>query len=486
MTGLLRAGARVVTVSALVVGTLPLGGVVHADAVRTDTTLAGFAVSVEATPLRILLDDPKLQIPHDAGTAVLEADPNYTLASVKSGPNARAVTSTLWPGNLLGEGLAQVAAGAPAYPLKGEARYPDKPYDHPGVDNGQLSGAHAEGLTATATADGTPTNKPGQVMVGAVNAVSNATVDEKNVAVGTATSAVQDVDLLGGVIHVGSVASTLSTSSDGTKSRSTGTTTVSGLTIAGQAFSVDDKGLHAAGSGSALPGLDTPAAVSDKLGITAHVINQSAGTMANGISRAAGGLVIKVDTAPLRAALSPATTVVNPVLNGLIAQITKLNPSIGSNLYYFVKATPNITFVFGSANSSSAATLPLKITFPGFGNPFPPAIGGGLPPVSTPGGNPGVGTAVIPGITPTTPDAPPTYADGTPAAPTVQPGTSNAAATDAGSKGIGAGWLFGALVGSGLVGWVLMRFLGLAGGALGIGCRLGAPTSVPNLRSVTA
>jgi hypothetical protein len=39
---------------------------------------------------------------------------------------------------------------------------------------------------------------------------------------------------------------------------------------------------------------------------------------------------------------------------------------------------------------------------------------------------------------------------------------------------------------SGLIGWGLLRFLALAGGALPFGCRLGAPTSVPNLRSVTA
>src|SRR3954451_21444150 len=127
MRSSLRAAGRVAAVSVLTVGVLPMGSSVHADDVRTDTKLAGFFVSVEATPLRILLDDPKLEIPHPPDTAVLEADPNYTLASVAAGPNARAVTSTLWPGNLLGEGLAQLTGG-PGYPIKGEARYPDKPY----------------------------------------------------------------------------------------------------------------------------------------------------------------------------------------------------------------------------------------------------------------------------------------------------------------------------------------------------------------------
>lgn len=484
MTGLLRSSARVLTVSALVVGTLPLGSVVHADDTRTDTTLAGFAISVEASPLRVLVDDPKLQVPHDPGTAVVEADPNYTLASVAAGPNSRAISSTLWPGNLFGEGLAQIQPGTtPNYPIKGEARYPDKPYDATGVDGGPLSGAHAHGLEASATADGNPAPKSGAVSIGTVNSVSHAVVDEKNVARGNAISAVKDVDLLGGVVHLGAVTTVVDSLADGTKAASHGTTTVSGLTIGGVPFAVDDKGLHAASNGQALPGLGTPQQVADTLGITATLLTQTTTKPTNGAGRVAGGLVIKVDTAPLRKALSPVTTVVNPVLNGLISQ---LPPQIASNLYYFVKATPNITFIVGEANTMSAATLPIKIDLPVFGgDPFPPVVGGGGPPIA-PGGDPGVGTAVIPGLTPTTPDAPPTYADGTPVPTTAQPPTTNAAATDAGGKGVGAVWLLGALVGSGLIGWLLMRFLGLAGGALGIGCRLGAPTSVPNLRSVTA
>jgi hypothetical protein len=65
-------------------------------------------------------------------------------------------------------------------------------------------------------------------------------------------------------------------------------------------------------------------------------------------------------------------------------------------------------------------------------------------------------------------------------------GTSMAAAVKGvGSASVGALLVLAALSASGLVGWGLTRFLGLAGGALGLGCRLGAPTTVPNLRSVT-
>ena len=478
----LRTTGRVLAVSALTVGSLSWPGVaVRADDVRTDTKLAGFGVTVEADALRVLLDDPKLEIPHPTGTAVLEADPNYTLASVSAGPNAHAITSTVWPGNLLGEGLAQVANGAPEYPLKGEALYPDKPYEDDGPGNGQLGHASAEGLVARATAGAAPADQPGQLTIGTANAVSSAQVDDKDVAVGTAFSAVKDVDLLAGIVHIGSVTTNLTTKADGHSTSATSTTTVTGLTIAGQAFTVDDKGLHAAGNGTPLQPLGTPQQVKDALGISVESVTASTTKTSNGISRVAGGLVIKVDTAPLRKVLSPATNVVNPVLNGLISQMPA---QMQGNLYYFVKATPNITFVFGEANASSAATLPISFSFPPPTFPTGPGLGGPI-------GNPGTGTlspggsSVPPSLDPIPPGvvgAPPMTASGHPL-PTV----NASSAEDAGFSGVSGGLLVGALAVSGLIGWGLLRFLGLAGGGLlGIGCRLGAPTSVPDLRSVTA
>jgi hypothetical protein len=489
MTGYLQAGARVAVVTALVVGSLPLGGLGHAADIRTDTKLAGFAVSTEASPLRVLLDDPKLDVPHDPGTAVAEGDPNYTLASVTAGPNARALTSTLWPGNLLGEGLGQLAGTN--YPIKGEARYPDKPYSSPGVDRGVVSSADALGLDALAKADGTPTNKPGQVTIGDITSRSHATVTTKDQALGEAFSAVKDIDLLGGVIHVGAVTTAITTQADGKKAVSTGSTTVTGLTIAGQAFTVDDKGLHAAGNGSALPSLATPAQVSQTLGISATALEQTVNTTRNGVSRAAGGLVIDINTGPLRALLSPVTGVTNPLLNGLIGSLPAQAQQAQGQLYYLVKATPHITFVLAQANASAAATQPLSFTFPSFGAPaFPTAPGavapGGAALGSTGAPNPASGAVITPSIA-TIPGGSavvPRLADQGGGSPVFQP-TIAGSSTDAGFTGIGAGPVLGALVGSAALGWLLLRFLGLAGGVLGLGCRLGAPTSVPNLRSVT-
>ena len=479
-----RTAGRVLAVSCLTVGSLgPFGTAGHADGVHTETKLAGFAVGVVAAPLQVMLDDPELQVPRPTGSDVVEADPNYTSATVSAGPNAQAVASSLWPGNLFGEGLPALANGQ-QYPLKAEARYPDKPYTATGPDGGVSTNATAEGLDAFAQADGTPTNKPGQVTVGNVTSTSTATVTDKDVAVGTAVSALQNVDLLAGIIHVGQVSTHITASADGKKPTASGTTTMTGLSIAGTPFSLDDTGLHAGPQGSGLPPLVTPSDVSNTLGITVTGLTQTTVKTPSGVNRFAGGVVVRVNTAPLRAALSPVLTNVNPVLRGLISQ---LPPDVASNLYYFTKATPIITFVLGSASVGSAATLPLSISFdfppPDFpGGPVtgpavgsagtPPLLGGDTaPPLSS--GVPGdAGSAVPPTVTP--PSA-------------TGPGTNVASVTDAGSGGIGAGYLVAALAVSGLVGWGLWRFLGLAGGGvLGFGCRLGAPTSVPNLRSVTS
>jgi hypothetical protein len=445
--------------------------------VRTDTKLAGFAIDVQASPCLILLDDPKLQIPRPTGTSALEADPNFTLASVSAGPNAHAVASSLWPGNLFGEGLSALDPRVPDYPVKAESRYPDQPYSDTGPDGGVLTNSSAQGLDATATADGAPTNKPGQVTMGGATSTSTATVTTKDVAKGTATSAVHDVSLLGGVIHIGNVTTELSTTADGKTSKATGTTTVSGLTVNGIGYTVDDKGVHLAGNGFQPPPLQTPSQL-DTLGISIRSITQQTTRTTGGVNRTASGLIIRVDTAPLRAALA---SPLSPVYAQLASVISNLPPDQQGNFYYLLKATPSITFVFGSASSESAATLPISFSFPPTTFPTGP-LGG------TVGGPPLAGTGgPAPGVLPATgPDLPAVTSPNGPG-PALQPPTTNAASSSGdGFAGIGAGPLAGALLLSGLLAWGLVRFLGLAGGALGFGCRLGAPTSLPNLRSVNS
>src|SRR5690349_12187519 len=118
-------GTLVLLTGAALSASAPASG----DTVRLDTTLGGFSIKTQAAPFRVLIDDPTLAIPHPPNTPVLEVDPAYTAATLETGPAARGLASSLWPGALFGDGIGTVTnGGIPSYPFKADARYPDKPY----------------------------------------------------------------------------------------------------------------------------------------------------------------------------------------------------------------------------------------------------------------------------------------------------------------------------------------------------------------------
>ena len=481
---------RVATVVAIVGATVPFGGGGSAaDAVRTDTGLGGYSIKAEGAPVLVLVDDPNVAIPRPTGTAAAEGDPNYTQATVATGPNAYGLASSLWPGNLLGTGLSAINPSIPQYPLKVEARYPDGPTKgsspngaFPGnsPDNDVITSSSATGLDATAVADGAPGDQPGTLSIGSATSHSTATVTKDDVATGTVVSSVKDVNLLG-VIHIDSVTTTVTTTSDGKKPVSKGSTVVSGLTVNGVGYTVDDTGAHIAGQSVPLSPPPTPQQLKD-LGISIEGIVQDGATSATTAKRTASGLTIRIDTTTFKAAIKPAIDALRDPYSTIVT--TVIPPDSQGYFYYLLNATPNLTFVFGAAKASSAAVLPLSFDFPQTGFPSFPSNPGvvGTPPV-LPRGDGGF-VSGTPDIAP-----PPTTSTGAVTPPVLQPpGVAPVAlATDADFTGIAAGKLLLALVFAGAVGWGLTRLLGAAGGLpLGLGCRLGAPTSVPDLRSVTA
>ena len=117
-----RALATVVFLSGSVAG---FGSPAFGDTIRTTTGLGGFSVSANAAPFKVLIDDPSNPLPRPENEAIVEADPSFTLAEVATGPAARGVASTLWPGNLLGEGVGAASNGQlPGYPVKARPNLP--------------------------------------------------------------------------------------------------------------------------------------------------------------------------------------------------------------------------------------------------------------------------------------------------------------------------------------------------------------------------
>ena len=94
--------------------------------------------------------------------------------------------------------------------------------------------AHAD--DATAKAVGTLVNAGENISASSITSVGVSSVTT------TALSTVSDLSIAG-VLHIGSVTSKATASSDGTTGKGSGLTVISGLTVAGQAISVDRSGI---------------------------------------------------------------------------------------------------------------------------------------------------------------------------------------------------------------------------------------------------
>jgi hypothetical protein len=464
---------------------------VAAAEVRTETDLGGFFGEAEAAPLRVLVDDPSVPIPRPAGSAIVEADPSYTYATFNTGPTSRAVASELWPGNLLGTGLGALTEGQVSeYPLSAQASYPGGSPTANKDHGAFLMDSRAEGLDVVAKASAR--SVPDQVLVSFGNVASTSTVttvkDEKSpdavkdVSVARAVASASDISLLAGLITIDSVVTRLESRSDAVKGTSTGTTTVSGLSINGEGYTVDHNGIRSSRTpGQSLPVVPQQGTDALKtLGITVEPVSTTPSDLGVQGSRVAKGLRITLDTVLVRSVLSS-----SPELNDALAEAFSGIPDVPNApmqprglAFYALSATPKITFVFGGANVASSASLPLSIDFPEF-----PVDGplGFLPGTQgTPGtpGTPGTTPPLVPGSGGT----PPTVAG---PAPELPASLASATVPDP-FGGLGAAALLAGLfvAGLGARGLLGVQAAALGGAALGgPSCALGAPDDVPDLRA---
>ena len=151
--------------------------------------------------------------------------------------------------------------------------------------------------------------------------------------------------LLGGLVTMSGVTSTVVSSSDGTTGQSKGRADYGTLTIAGQTFGFGPEGYIAAGTPGAIPGLpDNPTAALAALGITVHLPKPTYKADGDKASGTIEGLIVTIDLKTLKPVLSqlPLGQILAQIpfppeaalLKSLLSSIGNLSPKIVLHLGY--------------------------------------------------------------------------------------------------------------------------------------------------------
>jgi hypothetical protein len=223
------------------------GGRVYADNASGGSAIGGFALGARAPGFEGTYDTPNAQF-HPYGQGAVPS----TQVSLNTGPVGFAQAAIVWPGTAVGNlgdtlilgsgGQAPPSSRALNDPVRAEARSPQGPGDSTYQQGSVSMTAHADAAKSDALATVKHAELPGGT-VGNVTSMSTSILGSA-LATSTATSKASDVDFAKGVLHIDSITSIASATTDGVKAAGEGHTTVSGAKIAGQPATIDENGVH--------------------------------------------------------------------------------------------------------------------------------------------------------------------------------------------------------------------------------------------------
>ncbi|MFL6240617.1 MAG: choice-of-anchor P family protein [Actinomycetes bacterium] len=446
-----------------------------------DQPIGGFSMSGFSAPVSLLIYEPEIPFPTNPQG---ELHYSFSQVAMDASPFGSTCASSVYPGATLGTtSLKTLNPSLPdaKYPVIACAAYPGGP-SHASKTVTAGVGMTADAQQNVTKASASSSESSGD-FVSFGNAQSTSTLTNADTQVtGSSVATDSDVGILGGIIQIKSIHGESNATSDGQKAGFSGAQTVTGLSVAGQKFTVDQKGVHPPGAvkipGIPLPGLPaTGTQLLQTLGISFSTPATQTSVQGGAAKMAGTALVVSIDTATyLNAVRNVAAT---PGLQQLLAltpnpcfdqlQQSPTGTCLHDQYAAILALSPKIVLVFCNTNIQASAVGKFV-----FNVPLPP-----LPPLTTPTGTttPPVTTGT-PGLASTgTPGTP-----GTPTAPTVAPPLNLVSKQyPDGYKGLGALALLGAIVTAGVGYFVRNAGLGVVTGAL-VGCELGAPGGVPNLR----
>jgi hypothetical protein len=283
------------------------GGVAHGDSPAASSDLSeqfgGYTMDSHAEGLTITYTSPGL-IPGTPDT-LGALDLPEALTNMDNGPSGYALASLAYPGPLLADlpsALALMgipnANQIPGYPLRAQAFYPSGPASADQSFGPGRQVVHTDATTSTAQASFSAVQLNAVMSAGSVTSSSQSELAQGKV-ISRSRVEVSGLDILAGLIHIGSLTTDLVATSDGTSSATAGTTTVSDVTLLGLPATIDATGVHL-----------TPAAGADGSG--------TSGTMST--------------TAPPNPLLGQLSPLLQPVADGLSAVLRSTLGSVDAGV----------------------------------------------------------------------------------------------------------------------------------------------------------
>ncbi|MDQ1374834.1 MAG: hypothetical protein QOJ09_2172 [Actinomycetota bacterium] len=283
-----------------VIGVFPS---VHASA--ADDPGSGFgsyALSASAPGAQLTVGEPTYCYTSPAGLQGCDGVVPIATSTLSNGPTGSATAAVAWPGALaadLGSLIITASNGAAPDqarmlndPVRAQVRTGQTP-DTVTYDSvpGATMKAVAKATITSADAHVDKLTAAGLGVFGPQTSSTTTKLSGPKTGFATATASASDITIAG-VVHIGSVTSTATATTDGTTATAKGTTEVTDVTVAGVPVTVDEKGVSVRGSGVALSTLtNTVNSALSQAGLTLLVSQPQGKPIGSAVTYNAGSLV---------------------------------------------------------------------------------------------------------------------------------------------------------------------------------------------------
>ncbi len=345
------------------------------------SSLGGFQLSAAGAGISASYEQPNFPVP---ATPTFELNLGYSHATYDFGPIGQATASTLWPGQVIAGSGSQLGAlfpgvplpPAPNWPVQAHSAYPQGPTSARD-DQGAAVMSSSTSPTASVASASIGSGGTAAVPSGIATIQSAASNAESTVKGGEATARTQatvhGVDILGGLVRVSTIVSSATGSSNGTRPSLSGTSTLSGVSVAGQSVEVGPGGISGGSKTVPLPSLPLPLGqgtlsvnqILSEAGISIGLANPSGGVNGPEGTRELQGLQVKINLATLDSAAGKLSAL--------------LPPQVTANLPLPVPDEQVLVLDIGWVSVAAAATPPFDLSFPRFtgGSSLPSTAGAG-------------------------------------------------------------------------------------------------------------